>query len=200
MKKLVFATNNLHKLEEINSLLSDTFQLLSLKEVNIFEDIEETSNTLEGNAIQKAKYVFERCGIACFADDTGLEVDSLNGAPGVYSARYAGEDATYADNVNKLLKEMQHIEARSARFRTVIAFFDGNKTRTFDGVIEGYIAEKATGANGFGYDPIFIPKGYEISFAEMSAELKNQISHRALAFQKFSEFISNEDTGRFPQP
>lgn len=123
MKKLVFATNNLHKLEEINSLLSDAFQLLSLKEVNIFEDIAETSNTLEGNAIQKAKYVFERSGIACFADDTGLEVDSLNGAPGVYSARYAGEDATYADNVNKLLKEMQQIKARSARFRTVIAFF-----------------------------------------------------------------------------
>lgn len=189
MKKIVFATNNQHKLEEVSNILETKLQISSLKEIGLIEEIPETSNSIEGNALQKAQFVFDRYGIPCFADDTGLEVDALGGAPGVYSARYAGENASYADNVKKLLQELEGVQAREARFKTVIAYIDHQQTKLFEGIIEGRISNIPSGKGGFGYDPVFIPKGYEQSFAEMTAALKNSISHRALATQLLVTFL-----------
>lgn len=189
MRKIIFATNNPHKLEEVSHILKDKLQITSLKEIGLNEEIPETSDSIEGNALQKAQFVFDRYGIPCFADDTGLEVDALGGAPGVYSARYAGENSSYSDNVKKLLQELEGVQAREARFKTVIAYIDSHQTKLFEGIIEGRISNSPVGKEGFGYDPVFIPKGYDQSFAEMNAAQKNSISHRALATQLLITFL-----------
>ncbi|MGB0891971.1 MAG: non-canonical purine NTP diphosphatase [Flavobacteriaceae bacterium] len=191
--KLVFATNNLNKLAEVQKMLPTTIQLLSLKDINCFDDIEETANTLEGNAKIKANHITEKFGYNCFADDTGLEVDSLNGEPGVYSARYAGEPANAENNMQKLLIELNDKENRKAQFRTSICLNLNGKQFLFDGICKGDILTQKQGEKGFGYDPIFKPKEYSQSFAEMSSEEKNKISHRGLAIQKLVDFLSNLD-------
>ena len=195
--EIVFATNNLHKLEEISALLGGNFQLLGLKDLNISEEIPEDHETLEENASQKAWYIYNRTGKSCFADDTGLEVSALNGAPGVYSARYSkmGE-VTFPDmepakgNIRKLLLEMEGLAEREARFRTVIALILNGVECQFEGIVEGVITLGSSGAKGFGYDPVFRPAGYDQTFAEMDLELKNRISHRAKAVQKLTEFLT----------
>lgn len=189
MKKLIFATNNKHKLEEIEAIIGNQFQLLSLRDINFSGEIPETSPTIAENAIQKARFIFDLHGENCFADDTGLEVEALNGEPGVYSARYAGDNATYQDNVIKLLAEMQDQQNRKACFKTVIALFWENQLHLFEGEICGQILSQPTGEGGFGYDPIFVPDGFQQSFAEMPSELKNKISHRAVATQKLIHFL-----------
>ena len=187
--KLVFATNNLHKLQEVEKMLGDKFELLSLKDIGCDEDIPETSPTLEGNALQKAKYIYDKYKINCFADDTGLEVEALNMEPGVYSARYAGPQRKAEDNMQKLLIEMDKINNRKARFRTVISLIiDGNETQ-FEGIVNGNILRERKGDEGFGYDPIFQPEGYSVSFAEMDIDEKNKISHRGRAISKLSDFL-----------
>lgn len=189
MQKLIFATNNSHKLQEIRDLLNCKFEIVSLKSIGINEDIPETADTLEGNAILKARFVHERTKMDCFADDTGLEVDALDGKPGVYSARYAGENATFDDNMDKLLRELRHKENRKARFRTVIALIlDGNEY-LFEGRVNGIILNHKTGTMGFGYDPVFLPEGFEKSFAEMEPGQKNAISHRGRSVQKLVNFL-----------
>lgn len=188
--KLVFATHNKHKLEEVRAILPQEIELISLEDINCQEDIPETAETLEGNAMQKALFVKERYGYDCFADDTGLEVEALNNAPGVYSARYAGEEQDAKANMNKLIRELEGKENRNARFRTVIALLLDGKEYLFDGVINGIIIDEEKGNAGFGYDPIFIPSGYDLTFAEMGNEIKNNISHRALAVRKLAEFLS----------
>ena len=193
MKKLVFATGNSHKLQEVQSLLKEGFALSCLKDVNITEDIPETADNLVDNALQKAWYVYNKCGIPCFADDTGLEVEALDGAPGVYSARYAGEEKDSMKNMLLLLQNMNGKENRNARFRTIIAYIDENsKEHIFEGEIRGTIIENMAGTNGFGYDPIFVPEGYDKTFAELSSEIKNTISHRARAMEKFLSYINNK--------
>lgn len=189
MKKLVFATNNQHKLEEVRMVLADKLEIVSLNELGCFDDIPETADTLEGNALIKAQYIYEKFGLDCFADDTGLEVDALGGEPGVYSARYAGEDSNAQNNMHKLLKNLGENSNRTAHFRTVIALIEGDEIRYFEGKINGKIAYEPRGDAGFGYDPIFIPEGYNISFAEIGAEVKNTISHRALAVGKLTEYL-----------
>lgn len=189
MKSIVFATNNRHKLEEVSSILSGKYHLVTLNGINCHEDIPETSDTIEGNALMKAKYVVEQYGYDCFADDTGLEVEALDGRPGVFSARYAGEGCSYDDNVTKLLYELNGQNNRKACFRTVIALIMGGKVHLFEGVINGNIIHERRGTSGFGYDPVFIPHGYDQTFAEMPPELKNSISHRALAVNKLAEFL-----------
>ncbi len=189
--KLVFATNNKHKLDEVRKITSHhPVEIVSLAEINCFDDIPETADTLEGNALQKAHYIQEKFGLNCFADDTGLEVEALNNAPGVYSARYAGPGHDSEANMKKLLHEMEGIENRKARFRTVIALVWNGKTYTFDGIVNGTITTTKRGENGFGYDPIFIPEGYEQTFAELGNDIKNQISHRAKAVEKLDEFLT----------
>lgn len=189
--KLVFATNNKHKLDEVRKITSHhPVEIVSLAEINCFDDIPETADTLEGNALQKAHYVQEKFGLNCFADDTGLEVEALNNAPGVYSARYAGPGHDSEANMKKLLHEMEGMENRKARFRTVIALVWNGKTYTFDGIVNGTITTTKRGENGFGYDPIFIPEGYEQTFAELGNDIKNQISHRAKAVEKLDEFLT----------
>ena len=184
MKKLVFATNNAHKLNEARSILSDQYEIISLAELGFSDDIPETSDTIEGNASLKSCFISEKFGMDCFADDTGLEVEALDGKPGVYSARFAGEGCSYNDNVVKLLSELKGETNRRAQFKTVIsAIIDGNEP-LFEGIIPGEITKEKRGDAGFGYDPVFIPDGYRQTFAEMSPELKNTISHRALAMQK----------------
>lgn len=185
MKELVFATNNAHKLEEVRAVLGDSIRVLSLKEIGCFDDIPETADTLEGNAYLKCKHVYDKYGFNCFADDTGLEVDALDGRPGVYSARYAGEDNNAQRNMQKLLGELQGVSNRKAQFRTVIALLEGGKTSYFEGAVQGHIAEEQKGSTGFGYDPVFVPDGYIESFAELGADVKNKISHRALAVIAF---------------
>ena len=192
MKTLIFASNNAHKLGEIRNLLDNIIEIQSLKDINLEGDIPETSNTLEGNATQKAEWIYSRIGQDCFADDTGLEVEALDGAPGVYSARYAGEGCSFADNVNKLLKAMDGKTNRKARFRTVICLIENGKKNYFEGIVNGTIVEKGSGNMGFGYDPIFVPDGYNISFAEMPLDEKNKISHRGLATQKLVEYLKNK--------
>ena len=193
MKNLVFATGNIHKLQEVQGLFKEGFALSCLKDVNITEEIPETADNLVDNALQKARYVYEKCGIPCFADDTGLEVDALDGAPGVYSARYAGEQKDSKLNMLLLLKNMNGKTNRNARFRTIIAYIDGNaQEHIFEGEIKGKIIENMAGTNGFGYDPIFVPEGYEETFAELSSEIKNTISHRARAMEKFLSYINNK--------
>ena len=187
--RLLFGTNNQNKLQEIRQILSEKYEVLSLKDLGKDIDVEETEPTLEGNAILKAKAFFEHSGIPCFSDDTGLEVEALDGRPGVYSARYAGENCSYQDNVNKMLSEMTGKTNRVAHFRTVIAFYDGNQILTFDGIAEGEITEEQKGEGGFGYDPIFLPKGYSKTFSELPADEKNRISHRGKAVRKFADYI-----------
>ncbi len=189
--KLVFATNNLNKLKEVQEMLSDEIELLSLKDIGCFEDIPETANTLEGNARIKANHITKNYGYDCFADDTGLEVPSLNGEPGVYSARYAGAPRNADNNMNKLLSNLSNKEDRSAQFRTIITLNLGGKSYDFEGICEGTILSEKRGNQGFGYDPIFQPKGYETSFAEMSLDEKNEISHRKRAVQKLVDFLRN---------
>ena len=186
---LVFATHNKHKLEEVQSILGNQFELLSLEDIHCTDDIPETEETLEGNALQKARYIYNTYGINCFADDTGLEIDALNGKPGVYSARYAGEACHFEDNMNKVLEEMKNITHRDARFRSVIALILNGKEYLFEGKIEGEIITDKKGIQGFGYDPIFQPKGYNITFAEMEMNEKNRISHRGLSIAKLVEFL-----------
>lgn len=179
--KIVFATNNAHKLAEVRAVLGDGFELVTLREVGITEDIPETGATLEENASQKARYVYERTGLDCFADDTGLEVEALNGAPGVHSARYATDGHDFAANNRKLLGELQGKDNRRARFRTVISLIRGGREQRVEGIVRGSIALSEAGCGGFGYDPLFVPEGYDVTFAEMSASEKNSISHRGRA-------------------
>lgn len=190
MHQIVFATNNAHKMGEVSAILDSRFKLIGLKEIACFEDIPETMDTIEGNALQKARYVWEKYGLDCIADDTGLEVEVLDGAPGVYSARYAGEACIAENNIQKLLRELEGQTNRRARFKTVAAFIMDGKEHLFEGIIHGRISNEKRGIDGFGYDPIFVPDGFEESFAEMSAEKKNMISHRALAFQAFAKFMN----------
>lgn len=189
MKELIFATNNGHKLSEVRQLLEGSVVIKSLRDINLEGDIPETADTLQGNALQKAEWIYSRTGKDCFADDTGLEVDALDGAPGVYSARYAGEHCSFDDNMNKLLKAMDGKENRKARFRTVICLIENGERRYFEGIVEGTITTEKHGAEGFGYDPIFLPDGYAQTFAEMPPELKNRISHRGRAVQKLVEYL-----------
>ena len=187
--KLVFATNNSHKLDEVQNLLSDKIELLSLNDIKCSEDIPEDYDTLEENALQKARYISKKYSINCFADDTGLEIESLQGRPGVFSARYAGESKDSEANMNKVLDELKGIENRKARFRTVIALIIDNEEFLFEGIVNGQILVSKTGEDGFGYDPIFKPDNYSHSFAQMSIDLKNKISHRGIATQKLIKFL-----------
>ena len=191
--QLTFASNNAHKLEEIRSkLLGTGIEVLGLKESGINEELSETGDTLEANAFEKANRVYSKFGLNCFADDTGLEVEALNGDPGVYSAMYAGEKASYHDNVAKLLREMEGKTHRKARFRTIISLvLDATEFR-FEGVVNGTITENPCGTQGFGYDPVFVPDGFNETFAEMSAEQKNKISHRGLAVEKLVKFLKED--------
>lgn len=190
MKALVFATNNKHKLDEVRKITHKLVDILCLSEIDCYDDIAETANTLEGNALLKARYIKENYGYDCFADDTGLEVEALDNAPGVYSARYAGPDHDAEANMKKLLSELQGKENRKARFRTVIALILDGEEYTFDGIIEGQIMKEKKGSSGFGYDPVFMPNGYTQTFAELGDDVKNNISHRALAVNKLVFFLS----------
>lgn len=191
MEKIVFATNNAHKLEEARAILKDSLEVLSLAEIGCHDEIPETAETLEGNALIKARWVKEKYGYDCFADDTGLMVDALNGAPGVYSARFAGEHCSPADNIKLLLEKLKGEKNRDARFATVVALIYKGKEYLFEGEVKGKIAEENSGNSGFGYDPVFIPQNYVESFAEMSPDTKNAISHRGRAMAKLAEFIRN---------
>lgn len=188
-KKLVFVTNNPHKLKEISSILADQLEILSLKDINCHEDIPETAKTLEGNALLKAQFIYDKYNIDCFADDTGLEVEALNGEPGVYSARYASERNDSEANKSKLLKNMQGKKNRKAQFRTVISLILNGEKHQFEGIIKGQITTEERGISGFGYDPIFIPEGYNLTFAELGDEIKNKISHRSQAVNKLCKFL-----------
>ena len=188
--QLVFASNNLNKIKEIQSILKGSIQLLSLEEIGCHEEIPETADTIEGNAILKANYVTEKYGYDCFADDTGLEVTALNGEPGVYSARYAGEQRNADDNMNKLLEALKDKSDRSAQFKTVIALNLKGKQHLFTGIAKGKITFDKTGNHGFGYDPIFQPENYTETFAELPSEVKNKISHRAKATQQLIDFLN----------
>lgn len=190
--KLLFATNNRHKLGEVQQLLSGMYTLVTPADMGITEDIPETQDTLEGNALQKAKYIFDKLAISCFADDTGLEVEALNGAPGVYSARYSGDDKNPEKNVDKLLQELEGKDNRKACFRCVIALIDEGKEVLFEGRVDGEILPQRSGSGGFGYDPVFRPEGYDSSFAEMSAEDKNRISHRGIAISKLVAYLRSK--------
>ena len=192
--KILFGTNNKDKLREIRELVGDHLQILSLADIALNMDVEETEPDLEGNARLKAEAFAEAANLPCFADDTGLEVVALDGAPGVITARYAGPNCSPDDNIDKLLLELTGTENRSAQFRTVIAYHDGTQTKYFEGAVQGEILTQRTGIGGFGYDPVFQPTGYVQSFAEMSPEAKNQISHRGRAVQKFVEYILQQST------
>ena len=192
--KLCFATNNAHKLEEIQAILGDSFELLSLKDLNCTEELPETGNTLEANSLQKAQYLYDHYQVNCFADDSGLEVHSLGGEPGVDSAHYAGPQRSHADNVNLLLKNLSDTTDRSAQFRTVITLIQNGEVSQFEGIIKGQIITDLRGSAGFGYDPIFVPEGYTATFAEMSLTEKGKISHRAKAFGKLVAFLDSKDT------
>jgi XTP/dITP diphosphohydrolase len=192
MHQLIFASNNLHKIEEVSEILKPYgFKIIGLSQAGIHEDIPETAQTIEENAVLKARYIFNHYDFDCFADDTGLEVEALDNAPGVYSARYAGEQKSSEDNINKLLAELNRKTNRNARFKTVIALMLDGKEYLFEGIINGRIATEKRGEKGFGYDPVFIPNGYEKTFAEMTASEKNKISHRAIAVQKLAKFLSS---------
>ena len=193
MDKLVFATNNPHKLEEVRAILGSDVEVLSLRDIGCTADIPETADTLEGNALLKARFVASSYGVDCFADDTGLEVAALDGAPGVYSARFAGPGCTPADNVRKLLGLMQDAGDRSARFRTVVALIRGGKEYCFEGMVGGTIARTPAGCGGFGYDPVFVPEGHDRTFAELPPAEKNRISHRARAVAKLADFLRGEE-------
>jgi XTP/dITP diphosphohydrolase len=190
--KICFATNNNHKLTELQAIIGNDFELVSLKDIGCTEELEETSDTLEGNSFQKANYVFQKYKIACFADDTGLLVESLNGAPGVYSARYAGEPSDAEKNMKKLLEELKNFENRSAKFKTVITFINQEgSVKAFEGEVSGEITKNKSGKDGFGYDPIFKPENYDITFSEMNMSEKNTISHRGRAVKKLTEYLKS---------
>lgn len=189
--QIVFATNNLNKLKEVQALMPSHIKLLSLKDINCFEDIPETQNTIEGNAIEKATYIKEKFGYDCFADDTGLEVEALNGEPGVYSARYAGPERDATNNMDLLLKNLKSANNKNAHFKTVIALQLNNTLTTFTGICKGEITPTKKGEKGFGYDPIFKPTGYNQTFAEMDLALKNKIGHRGKATKQLLEFLNN---------
>lgn len=189
--KLVFATNNQHKLDEVRKVVTGDFEIVSLSEIDCHDDIPETADTLEGNALQKARYIKEHFGYDCFADDTGLEVEALNNAPGIYSARYAGPGHDSEANMNKLLQKMKDKENRKAQFRTAIALILNGKEYLFEGIVRGSIITEKRGNSGFGYDPIFVPENCTETFAELGNDIKNQISHRAEAVKKLIEFLSN---------
>ena len=193
IKKLCFATNNAHKVEEVQAVLGNRFELSTLKQIGCNEELHETGNTLEANSLQKASYLFDNYQIDCFADDTGLEVTALKGEPGVYSARYAGEQRSHSDNINLLLKNLSGKTDRSAQFRTVITLIIDGKVEQFEGIVKGEIIETLRGNEGFGYDPVFIPEGFDRTFAEMTMEEKGKISHRGRAFEKLVTFlVSNQ--------
>ena len=193
MKKIVFATNNKHKLKEVSLYLKNRYEVISLNALGFHQDIPEPFDTLEENALTKSQTIFDKYQLDCFSDDTGLEVEALNGAPGVFSARYAGEGCSFSDNVEKMLREMQGQENRKARFRTVVSLILKGEKHFFEGIVNGRIAEDETGTDGFGYDPIFIPEGYDISFAEMDLDEKNKISHRGRAMAKLVAFLKTID-------
>ena len=190
--KIVFATNNAHKLSEVSAVLGDGYELVTLREVGITEDIPETGETLDENASQKARYVWERTGLDCFADDTGLEVEALGGAPGVRSARYATDGHDFAANNRKLLAELEGVVNRRARFRTVISLIQGGVERQVEGIVSGTIAESESGGEGFGYDPLFIPDGHTRTFADMTADEKNAISHRSRAVANLVKLLNEK--------
>lgn len=192
--KLVFASNNKNKIQEIQALVPNTIQIVSLEEIGCFEDIPETADTIEGNAILKADYVTKKYGYDCFADDTGLEVEALNGAPGVYSARYAGEQKDANDNMDKLLFELKDKLNRKANFKTVIALNLNGKQNLFTGIINGKIIEEKIGTNGFGYDPIFVAEEYDKTFAELTMEEKSTISHRGIAVKQLIEELKKNNS------
>ena len=187
--ELIFATNNLHKLSEVQEIVGGHFKLLSLFQSGFQGDIPENQNTLEGNAFEKARYIFQKTGKDCFADDTGLEVDAINGEPGVYSARYAGPENNAEANIHKLLKNLGSTTNRKAQFRTVVALIINHKEFLFEGIVKGDISLTKMGVSGFGYDPVFVPDGYDQTFAEMTPEQKNKISHRAIAINKLASFL-----------
>ncbi len=192
IKKIIFATNNAHKLSEVQALLGDRFRIVTLAECGIAEEIPENATTLEGNALQKARYVRKRTGEDCFADDTGLEVDALGGAPGVHSARYATDGHDFAANNRLLLRNLAGAADRSAHFRTVIALILDGMEYLFEGRVDGHIAESESGCGGFGYDPLFVPEGFDRTFAEMGADEKNAISHRGRAVRRLVEFLQSK--------
>lgn len=192
MSEILIATNNKHKIEEIEPLLPDGIKLMTLKDFKFEEDIPETGDTLIDNALQKARFIHEKFNVNCFADDTGLQIDALDGRPGVYSARYAGPQCSPKDNVEKVLQEMNGMVNRKARFITVIALIYNNQEYLFEGRVEGEMLTTIHGEGGFGYDPIFLPEGQYLSFAEMPLEMKNKISHRALAVAKLVEFLGRD--------
>ena len=187
--KLVFATNNKHKLEEVRAIVGDRVEILSLNDIDCHDDIPETADTLQGNALIKARYIHEKYNVDCFADDTGLEVEALDGAPGVYSARYAGEECDSQANMHKLLENLTGESNRKAQFRTVIALIIKGEEKLFNGIVKGEISREKMGNSGFGYDPIFIPEGFSQSFAQMSSEMKNSISHRYRATEQLSNYL-----------
>ena len=191
--KIVFASNNKNKIQEIQSMLPESIQIVSLESIGCFEEIPETADTIEGNAILKANFVTQKYGFDCFADDTGLEVEALKGKPGVYSARYAGEQRNADDNMNKLMGELLDKSNRNAQFKTVITYCQAQKQVQFTGIVRGKISEVKRGDQGFGYDPVFEPEGYDITFAEMSLDEKNRISHRGIAVRKLIEFLKNQN-------
>ena len=195
--KLIFATNNAHKVAEVQAVLGDGYELVTPRQMGITEEIPETASTLEGNARQKARYLYERTGLDCFADDTGLEVDALDGAPGVHSARYATDGHDFEANTRLLLHNMEGKEDRRARFRTAIILIEGGEEHLFEGRVEGEITHAPAGCGGFGYDPVFRPEGYELTFAEMSADEKNSISHRARAVAKLVEYLTTIQNSKF---
>ncbi|MCM1520572.1 MAG: non-canonical purine NTP diphosphatase [Lachnoclostridium sp.] len=193
MSSIVFATNNKHKLSELRAIVGDRMEIMSLDDICCHDDIPETGNTLRENALIKARWVKEHYGYDCFADDTGLMVDALDGAPGVYSARYAGPECIAADNVALLLDNLKDVDDRSARFMTVIALVEGEDTHFFEGVVEGTITRSCEGSGGFGYDPVFRPDGFDVTFACMSNEEKNSISHRGRATEKLIKYLFNKN-------
>jgi XTP/dITP diphosphohydrolase len=194
LMKLVFATNNLNKLKEVQEILSNTIEIVSLKDINCFDEVDETETTLEGNAKLKADYITQKFGYNCFADDTGLEVESLDGKPGVYSARYAGEPVNSENNMQKLLTELKGKENRKAQFRTAVCLNLNGEQYVFEGTCKGEILTEKQGTEGFGYDPIFKPVGFSESFANMNSEDKNKISHRGIAIQQLIDFLLNLKT------
>ena len=191
-QKLIFATNNQFKFNEVKYILSNKLNLINLKELNFSEDIPEDHNSLKKNAQSKALFIYGKYKINCFADDTGLEIEALNGDPGVYSARYAGENCNFEDNIKKVLKKLTAVKNRKAKFITVISLVENGDITNFEGIINGEIIDEKKGNNGFGYDPIFKPDGYNLTFAEMTQEVKNKISHRYIAIKKLANYLNTK--------
>lgn len=192
MKQLIFATHNAHKADEVKAIVGNLFEVKNLSDINFFDEIPETGNTFKENAFQKVKYLHDKLNCNCFADDSGLSVDALNGEPGIFSARYAGEPSNSQRNTEKLLDALKNISNRKAQFTCVIAVILDGQSHFFEGVIHGTITETPYGEGGFGYDPIFIPDGYDKTFAELPADIKNKISHRAIALEKFKQFLNSK--------